>query len=116
MSNNQNPKSNEGENGKKVILLDRSRTERAFDEYESLWDIEINKIEDRLADHITSLRKYEDEKEPHKKTLLSIAILGYPGSGKTSTLHTLVERVKKREFRNISSLPVIKPNLVSRPP
>ena len=55
MSNDQNNNTNLGEKeNKKVILLDLSRTERAFEEPESLWDIEIEKIEERLARHIES--------------------------------------------------------------
>lgn len=119
MSENQNPGNNQDKDGKKVILLDLSRTERAFEEDESLWDIEIEKIEERLAGHVQSLGRYTDEKDHRKKPLLSIAILGYPGSGKTSMLHTFVERVKKGKLKtegiknNVFTLPVIKPNLVA---
>ena len=104
---------------KKVILLDRSRTERAFAEYESLWDMEIDKIEERLVGHIESLAEYTEETDSRKKPLLSIAVLGYPGSGKTSMLRTLVERVNEGNLKkdnlksNVYSLPVIKPNLVA---
>lgn len=120
MSNNKNPNTTpvEKEN-KKVILLDRSRTERAFEGTESLWDIEIEKIEERLVGHIASLEEYKDEKDFREKPLLSIAILGYPGSGKTSLLRTLVKRVNQGKLKeeklniNVYSLPVIKPNLVA---
>jgi hypothetical protein len=104
---------------KKVILLDRSRTERAFEENESLWDIEIKKIEERLAGHIESLKEYEKEEEFRKKPMLSIAVMGYTGSGKTSMLRTLVERVNQGKLgnkdlnTNVYSLPVIKPNMVA---
>ncbi|MCK4760614.1 MAG: hypothetical protein KAW12_00345 [Candidatus Aminicenantes bacterium] len=109
---------NQNEENKKVILLDLSRTERAFEDDESLWDIEIGKIEERLAAHIESLEEYKDEKDVRKKPLLSIAILGYPGSGKTSMLHTLVDLVNrekpgKKLLDNVYSLPMIKPNLVA---
>jgi len=110
---------NRTDQGKKVILLDRSRTERAFDDYESLWDIEIQKIEDRLTNHIESLESYRDELESWKKPILSIAIMGYTGSGKTSMLHTLVERVNQGNLNGnklnsqVFTLPVIKPNLVA---
>jgi hypothetical protein len=119
MSDHQSSINKEGEESKKLILLDLSRTERAFEESESLWDIEIEKIEDRLKDHIASLNKYGGEMDLSKKPLLSIAILGYPGSGKTSMLHTLVERVKNENrksegLKNVYSLPVIKPNLVAQ--
>lgn len=119
MTNYQNTGNNQDEGGKKVICLDLSRTERAFEESESLWDIEIAKIEERLANHIRSLENYRDEKDHRKLPLLSIAILGYPGSGKTSMLHTFVERVKNGKLKtdkiknNVSTLPVIKPNLVA---
>jgi hypothetical protein len=119
MGNKQNNNTDQGEKEKKkVILLDLSRTERAFEETESLWDIEIEKIEERLAGHIASLEVYKNEKDFREKPMLSIAILGYPGSGKTSMLRTLVKRVnqgklKKKDLNSsVCSLPVIKPNLV----
>lgn len=107
----------------KVIRLDLSRTARAFEEKESLWDNEIGRMLKLIGNHVKTLGvlQYKDiDKE--KKPLLSIGIFGSPGSGKTSLLQTFVNKARsddpkddpKKEFVQIESLPVIRPNNVAK--
>lgn len=109
---------NDKEEGKKVLKLDLSRNERAFDEGESLWDMEIAKIERRLKNHVRALAvsKEENEEDIEKLPLLSIAVFGSPGSGKSSLLRTLAWHIRKGKIKSLKgdvySLPVIKPNLL----
>lgn len=99
-----------------ILRLDRSRTDRAFGNKESLWNIEIFKIEQRLLNQVHTLESKEEKTEA-EKPLLSIAIFGSPGSGKTSLLRTFVEQVRNGGSEHggkYFSLPVIKPNIVAK--
>ncbi len=100
-----------------VLRLDRSRTERAFKREESLWYKELKRMFALLEDHIDSL---EAEKTGDREDLplLSIAIFGSPGSGKTSLIKTFARRANSRDPEEVPerirdkiySLPVIRPN------
>jgi hypothetical protein len=117
MGNNNDGNAKDG----KVIRLDLSRTARAFEEEESLWDDEINRMLNLIETHVEALGKLPKDLEKEKKPLLSIGIFGTPGSGKTSLLQTFVKKARsnkpeddqKKEFVQIESLPVIRPNNVA---
>ena len=124
-----------------VVHLERSRTARAFDlrDRESLWVDELNKIHRFLESHVEALRGLEKPaKRPaigggngsgvawkdDRRPLLSIALFGTHGSGKTSLLKTLVEHVNERWFASaqeeenprgngLYALPVIEPNMLA---
>lgn len=107
----------------KVIRLDLSRTARAFDEEESLWDDEIGRMLNLIGKHVDTLRVLHDKGiDREKLPLLSIGIFGTPGSGKTSLLQTFVKKARddqsrddtKEKFDKIESLPVIRPNNVAK--
>ncbi len=114
---------------RKILRLDLSRSERAFyDEEECLWDSEISKMEERLEAHVKTLKPGSRDgknssqgKRPdiEELPLLSIAIFGSPGSGKSSLLRTFIRKVKKGDSNStisakVNSLPVIKPNTMVR--
>lgn len=112
----------DNEKKKKVVLrLDFSRTERAFEEEESLWENELKRMFKLVEDHIKSLDASENKRNIRELPLLSIAIFGSPGSGKSSLLKTFERRANNKEAEevpggirsNICSLPVIKPNFQS---
>lgn len=99
-----------------VLHFDRSRSARAFSEEESLWQPEIEDLLQKINRHqdLISQSGSKDENRP----FLSLAIFGGYGSGKTSLLKTLVDRVRpsrngadsdKREekYRRIYSLPIL---------
>lgn len=106
---------------KKVLRLDLSRSERAFENEECLWDSEISKMEKRLESHVKTLKACWEKgkgKAVEEMPLLSIAIFGSPGSGKSSLLRSFIRRVKQREPNSgisakVNSLPVIKPNTMA---
>lgn len=108
---------NGNEKKEKVLRLDLSRSERAFEETECLWDSEISKMEERLRNHVATLKAYGENVSIEELPLLSIAIFGSPGSGKSSLLRTFVRRVKNDKLKDIpakvASLPVIKPKMVA---
>lgn len=106
---------------KKIIQLDRSRTQRSFDGKESLWDIEINRMWGLIEKHVESLERIPGEMPREQYPLLSIGIFGTPGSGKSSLLETFVHWINRKESRdvrqhhiNIRSLPVIKPRFFEK--
>jgi hypothetical protein len=113
MSNNDKAKKGK----EKVLRLDLSRTARAFEDEESLWDGEIDKIEKRLNEHVRALKMGGNKGIDHLP-VLSIAIFGSHGSGKTSLLHTFAKRIKDGKTKvkggNVYSLSVIRPNLVAK--
>lgn len=120
---------------KVTINLSLSRTARAFGPDESLWDIELKKIYRLIRQHLAVLDAKDQERldRPVRETsldrssleelpLLSIAIFGTYGSGKTSLLKTLVResnREQKREDLNkpergeMYALPLIEPNILA---
>lgn len=71
-----------------LLNLDRSRTARAFDPGESLWTPELTRIFQLLHQQARALERRQGD-----APLLAIAIFGGHGSGKTSLLHTLSDRV-----------------------
>ncbi len=109
--------SNTSKNEPVVLKLDRSRTERGFKEDESLWKIESDKMAGRLENHVKSLHDGIKEGDQEDLPLLSIAIFGSPGSGKSSLLRTFTNQVREKEIAGLKgdvySLPVIKPNTVA---
>jgi hypothetical protein len=107
--------------GEKVLKLDRSRTERAFEERESLWDDhELERMLNLIEKHTTALEKHKRDGQNSINTeelpLLSIGIFGSPGSGKSSLLKTFVHRIRNNggRYPKIHSFPVIKPNIKSK--
>jgi len=46
---------------RKILRLDRSRTDRAFKHEESLWDCEIGRIRKLIANHVNALEEYKGE-------------------------------------------------------
>lgn len=125
-----------------VVHLERSRTARAFDlaGSESLWDEELGKIYRILNSHVEALRDFgqpEAKKgfngdggassswKDDRRPLLSIAVFGTHGSGKSSLLKTLVEQVNDRTPTSsrdqrtqlkgqVYALPVIEPNMLAQ--
>lgn len=118
-----------------VVHLERSRTARAFDlGRESLWEKELKEIYAILESHIEALRAFREPEmrkdfdggdndrgswKDDRRPILSIAIFGTHGSGKSSLLKTLVEEVNERsstgsrdenEKLKLYALPVIEPN------
>ena len=85
------------------LRLDRSRTARAFEKEESLWEAELNRMFELVHAHIKAL---DDALKPEKDTdlmdlpLLSIGLFGTYGSGKTSLLKTFADQVKRRREKN----------------
>lgn len=120
---------------KVTINLSLSRTARAFGPDESLWDVELKKIYRLIRQHLAVLESKDQERrdrpvrEPsfeggalEELPLLSIAIFGTYGSGKTSLLKTLVresnrehkrEDLHKPERGDIYALPLIEPNILA---
>lgn len=117
-----------------VVHLERSRTARAFDLKggESLWGEELGKIYRILARHIEALKEpgvdgsdsAKSSWKEDKRPILSIAVFGTHGSGKSSLLKTLVEDVNEGWFTNVPeergiprrclyALPVIEPNMLA---
>ena len=100
------------------LQLDLSRTARAFKGKESLWDNEISRMVKLLERHINFLENTKSGKGTYcneDQPLLSIAIFGSPGSGKTSLVETFARQINNRDFieelqNNVYSLPIIKPN------
>ncbi|MCP4158401.1 MAG: hypothetical protein GY757_62455, partial [bacterium] len=115
----------ENDNEERIIIrLDRSRTDRAFKQEESLWGDEIERMEKLIANHVQTLNDCDKEighEEREDMPRLSIGIFGSPGSGKTSLMETFVKMVNKdsekqssRWHGKIYSLPVIKPNTLAK--
>lgn len=103
----------------KVIALNRSRLSHAFDDAQSFWDDEIERIMNLIKDHRKTIqnRKHDELKgaDGHFKTLLSIALFGTYGSGKSSLLRTLVKRVnEENNHEQLFSLHVLEPTLFER--
>ena len=74
------------------IRLDHSRNSQAFNQWESLWGKEIHRVLRLLQTHQNTLKnKHED------LPLLSIALFGTYGSGKSSFLRTLVKFINGEE-------------------
>lgn len=110
----------------KILRLEHSRSERAFESNESLWDDEISRMEGLIDNHLNAL-KISAEKDKNLSTKemprLSIGIFGYPGSGKSSLLETFVKHAndnmlnllnQTHSMSGVYSLPVIKPNLLAK--
>lgn len=97
------------------IRLDKSRTDRSFDEEESLWQSEMERMFKMVKEQFEVIKP---DAELEMLPLLSIGIFGSPGSGKSSLLKTFVKRANNSnaaevpgEIRGkIYSLPVITPN------
>lgn len=112
----------------KELYLSRSRISRAFEPDESLWDDEIERIHELFNDHIEELKSLNsrrdhmpEEEFRRSRSILSVALYGTYGSGKSSLLRTLVNQVNHphlavdnlKAFDRTSSLEVIDPSLLS---
>ncbi len=112
------------EDDKGVTLdLDRSRAPRPFDAGESLWDHELEQISELLRNHQNALTIARREHvQLDKQPMLSIAIQGNHGCGKTSLLKTLVERINQGDDSGSDpvckaySLPVLSPGVLPSKP
>jgi len=122
---------------KPIIFLDRSRSARGFSDEESLWHVELDQILGRIHGHLdildafqtglASLRRRFDDAPFDDIPVLSLAIFGTYGSGKTSVLWTLkrkIDALRRTSFGErdpkwqgivdrIYCLPVLKPNLLT---
>ncbi len=109
-----------------TIHLDRSRTPRAFDLEESLWENELEHMFELVLRHLQALHEMRDQ-PVDRQPRLSIAIFGTYGSGKTSLLKTfarlanggeLVAKLERKELSllddRIYALPEIQPNLMAK--
>ncbi len=116
-----------------IITLDRSRTAHAFSKEESLWKIELSRMFKLIRGHVETLAseserarlsrvedsyrsptyRHSGEHAYHRQNVLSVAIFGAYGSGKSSLLHTFREEVqslrRNKNELNVYALPVIEP-------
>lgn len=115
--------------GGPVVHLERSRTSRAFDSPESLWAAELEQIYGLIDKHVAALaaepqRREDDQDSRDRLPLLSIAIFGTSGSGKTSLLKTLHSEINRSRYHkrirwsgekspSLRSLPIIEPNILA---
>lgn len=128
----------------KLFNLELSRTARAFEPDERIWDRELHRMFTLLKGHVEALRHFNELRErpwmrgaggragptappptsedPLAAPLLSIAVFGTYGSGKSSLLKTFVKEARsprdradlnKPDDQDLFSLPVIEPNLRS---
>ncbi len=103
-----------------TLYLNRCRTSRSFRKEESLWEDEIGRIFKLIDQHIRGLDSLSaTEDDNYRRTLLSIALYGTYGSGKSSLLQTLVSRINDKGYKrenkhesDIYALPVIEPTLM----
>ena len=117
---------------KRTLDLELSRTARAFEPDEAIWDPEIDQMFEMVDQHTRALRRWlarqpkgqsrgYGEEGGESAPLLSIAIFGTYGSGKSSLLKTFARRARRgrrssgdgerRPKSSLYSLPVIQPNL-----
>lgn len=109
----------------KMLSLQRSRTEGAFSTDESLWwNREIQRIFELLRQHLNALTLASSvggqrgQRREDRLPVLSIAVLGDHGSGKSSLLRTLAASFREGQrdlqdedaIQKIHCLPVLKPN------
>lgn len=96
------------------LILERSRTARAFPENESLWGDEISRMTELIKDHARALERKSGDKI-EDLPILSIAIFGTYGSGKSTLLRTFAHRINEnKNLSQVFSLPVIVPNIIKK--
>ena len=115
-----------------IISLDRSRTSHAFSKEESLWKFELFRMRKLVRRHLETLdseserarsgraedgyrpptRRHSQERAYNRQDVLSIAIFGAYGSGKSSLLQTFREEVQAlwhKKKLSVYALPVVEP-------
>ena len=101
-----------------VFSLAHSRLSHAFDDGESFWADEIRRIYKLVRLHMQDIDGHKSEElmddGGHFRKLLSVALFGTYGSGKSSLLRTFVKRMNTEGkcYKDIHSLHVIEPVLL----